>query len=301
MRPPAVGDDLYFEILKSEQLRLRALMVLMATLFTATIVLIVLPRERVPLFQLVEGPLPLRAIALFYGAAFFYELLAQTVLGIVIAKRRRVPELPRYGNALIETSIPTIMMILLADTIGPEIALNSPLPMAYFLFICLSTLRLTASLSIFTGAVAALEYAGLGLYYLGSGAGPATYVASAGPIYAKAVILLAAGVVCGFVGAQIRRRLIASLATLTERNRVVGMFGQYVSPAVVDQLLTQPVEAEGEVRHVTIMFLDIRGFTSFAERRTPQEVVAYLNTLFAAMITIGNANHRIINKCLGDG
>jgi adenylate cyclase len=108
-------------------------------------------------------------------------------------------------------------------------------------------------------------------------------------------------VVCGFVGAQIRRRLIASLATLTERNRVVGMFGQYVSPAVVDQLLTQPVEAEGEVRHVTIMFLDIRGFTSFAERKTPQEVVAYLNTLFAAMITIVNANHGIINKFLGDG
>jgi len=51
-----------------------------------------------------------------------------------------------------------------------------------------------------------------------------------------------------------------------------------VSPAVVDQLLTQPIEAAGEVRRVTIMFLDIRGFTAFAERKTPTEVVTYLNT-----------------------
>jgi adenylate cyclase len=52
---------------------------------------------------------------------------------------------------------------------------------------------------------------------------------------------------------------------------------------------------------VTIMFLDIRGFTAFAERRTPSEVVAYLNTLFATMIRLVNANNGIINKFLGDG
>jgi len=107
--------------------------------------------------------------------------------------------------------------------------------------------------------------------------------------------------VCGFVAAQIRQRLVASLAALTDRNRVVGMFGQYVSPAVVDELLTRPVEAGGEERNVTMMFLDIRGFTAFAERRTPTEVVDYLNTLFGALIAVVNAHHGIINKFLGDG
>jgi adenylate cyclase len=123
------------------------------------------------------------------------------------------------------------MMILLSDAIGPEIALNSPLPMAYFLFICLSTLRMTASLSIFTGCVAALEYSALGYYYLGPGLGQETYVTSVWPIFAKAGVLALAGIVCGFVGTQIRRRLVASLATVTER--VVSMFRQYVSRAVV--------------------------------------------------------------------
>ncbi len=296
-----VDEDLYFEILKSEQLRVRTLMVVMAVLFAAALLLFELPRESVPIFRLVEGTIPFGEIAVFYAAAFLYELVAQAVLGRVIARRRRLPELPRYGNALIETSIPTVMMILVAHGTGAEVALNSPLPLLYFLFICLSTLRLTASLAIFTGSVAGLEYAALGHHYLGTPAGAATYVTSSGPIYAKAAILVGAGIVCGFVGAQIRQRLIASLAALTERNRVVGMFGQYVSPAVVDELLTQPVEARGEVRDVTMMFLDIRGFTAFAERRTPTEVVDYLNTLFGALIAVVNAHHGIINKFLGDG
>lgn len=301
MGPRPLDDDLYFEILKSERLRVRVLMGIMAVLFGATLVLSVLPTEWVPFFRLVRAPLPLGRIAVFYGVALLYELVAQTVLGWALARRRRLPEPPRYGNAFLETSIPTVMMVFLANAVGPEVALNSPLPMAYFLFICLSTLRLTASLAIFTGAVAGVEYAALAYHYLGTSAAPETYVTAVGPMYAKAVILVVAGGVCGFVGAQIRRRLIASLETMSERNRVVGMFGQYVSPAVVDELLSRPVEGAGEVRDVTIMFLDIRGFTSFAERRTPQEVVEYLNTLFGALIAVVNANHGIINKFLGDG
>jgi adenylate cyclase len=299
--PRPLDDDLYFEILTSERLRVRVLIGLLATLFASSLVLIALPTEWVPLFRLVRAPLPLGKIAAFYALALCYELVAHTVLGFAIARRRHLPEPPRYGNAFVETSIPTVMMVLLAGAIGPEVALNSPLPMAYFLFICLATLRLTAPLAIFTGCVAGAEYAALAHHYLGASAGPATYVTAVGPMYAKASILVIAGVVCGFVGSQIRRRLVALLESTTERNRVVGMFGQYVSPAVVDELLTRPVEGAGEVRNVTIMFLDIRGFTSFAEHRTPQQVVEYLNTLFGALIAVVNANNGIINKFLGDG
>jgi adenylate cyclase len=297
----AADDDLYFEILKSERVRVRALAILMGCLFTLSLTLLVLDHDWIPGALLLEHGLPLGKVAGFYGVAFAYELLAHTVLGIVIARRRRLPEAPRYGNALLETSIPTGMMVLLSGAVGPEIALNTPLATAYFLFICLSTLRMTASLSIFTGAVAAIEYTGLGLYYFGVGSASDAYVTSIWSVLTKSGVLLIAGFVCGFVGTQIRRRLIASLETVNERNRVVGMFGQYVSPAVVDQLLNHPVEGAGEERYVTVMFLDIRGFTAFAERRTPSEVVAYLNTLFATMIRLVNANNGIINKFLGDG
>ena len=50
-----------------------------------------------------------------------------------------------------------------------------------------------------------------------------------------------------------------------------------------------------------MMFLDIRNFTTFAEKRTPEEVVAYLESPFEFMIEIVNRHHGVINKFLGDG
>jgi adenylate cyclase len=49
------------------------------------------------------------------------------------------------------------------------------------------------------------------------------------------------------------------------------------------------------------MFLDIRNFTGFAEARSPEEVVEYLESLFGFMIEIVNRRRGIINKFLGDG
>jgi adenylate cyclase len=79
------------------------------------------------------------------------------------------------------------------------------------------------------------------------------------------------------------------------------MFGQHVSPSVVEKLLSQDVEFGGEVRHVCVMFLDIEGFTTFSESRRPEEVVLYLNSLFSEMIDSVNGHNGIVNKFLGDG
>ena len=88
---------------------------------------------------------------------------------------------------------------------------------------------------------------------------------------------------------------------MSEKNKVISLFGQHVSPAVMEKLLQQKGETYGEIRSVSVMFLDIRNFTTFSESRSPQEVLAYLNSLFEFMIEIVNRNHGIINKFLGDG
>jgi adenylate cyclase len=106
----------------------------------------------------------------------------------------------------------------------------------------------------------------------------------------------------GLVAARIRQQYANSLHMLEERNKILYMFGQQVSPAVAEKLLAQPdLELEGEVRHVCVMFLDIRNFTAFAESKTPEEVVRYLNTLFAVMIDSVNNHNGIVSKFLGDG
>ena len=300
MERSALENDLQIEILRSERLRSSALAIVMGTLMVVAPVFFFVPKEWNAFLRIVGDSFPIGWVTLFYAVALLYELGARKVLRDAIERRFEPPEIVRYVNAFVETSFPTVMTMLIAHSIGPSLALHSPVPMLYFLFISLSTLRLARSLSIFTGCVAAFEYAALGLYYFPPGAGE-TFFTSSLPIVMKSVFMIIAGVVCGFVGTQLRQRLVASLETLSEKNRVVGMFGQYVTPAVVDQLLTQPIDQKGEVRHVTIMFLDIRDFTTFAERRSPEEVVEYLNTLFGTMIALVNGNHGIINKFLGDG
>jgi adenylate cyclase len=301
MERSTLHDDLQIEILRGERLRATALATVMAGLTVVSSVFWLMPTARNPMARFMGADFPVGWIVVFYAAAFLYELGARRVLRDAIEARFRPPEIVRYVNATIETSIPTVMIALTSQAAGAEIALNSPLPMVYFLFISLSTLRLGAMLSIYTGALAGIEFTALGLYLLPAEPVEETFFASPWPVFLKSFTMVVVGAACGFVGAELRRRLVASLQTQGEKNRVIGMFGQYVNPAVVEQLLSQPIGQKGELRHVTIMFLDIRGFTAFAERRQPEEVVEYLNLLFGTMIALVNANHGIINKFLGDG
>ncbi len=206
-------------------------------------------------------------------------------------------------NAFVEISIPTLAMMVGAEVSSPAYALHTPPAWGYFLFIVLATLRLNFWLCLFTGVVAAAEYGVLGLYLLSQPQTAAIDPLLIAPINhgMRAGLLFACGVLAGVVSIQIRRQFTRALRSVEEQNRILGMFGQHVSPAVVDRLLSQEVELGGEVRHVCVMFLDIQGFTTFSENRKPEEVVEYLNSLFSFMIDAVNRHDGIVNKFLGDG
>ncbi|TKJ17964.1 hypothetical protein A6V29_01075 [Blastococcus sp. CCUG 61487] len=67
-----------------------------------------------------------------------------------------------------------------------------------------------------------------------------------------------------------------------------GLFRSYMSPAVATSLIADPDQAGlgGRTADVTVLIADLRGFTSFAERHAPHEVVAMLNTLFAEVVPV---------------
>lgn len=297
----ALNDVLAHETLVSERLRVTLLAGLFGTAWmTVLIAYDFFPRIPREVFQ---GRLPFLTANLMIGMALGYELLARTVFGFYIRAKRQPPLITRYANALIETSFPTILLVVAAHIFDPALALLAPPSLLYFLFILLATLRLDFGMCLFTGAVAAVEYIGLAWFYLGQ---PSSALADSALMnlpqhMGKGLLFLIAGLVAGLVSLQIRRQLANSFRLVEERNRVLGIFGQYVSPAVVDKLLTQEVGLGGELHHVCLMFLDIRDFTTFSEKRSPEEVVHYLNSLFEFMIESVNRHNGIINKFLGDG
>ena len=67
---------------------------------------------------------------------------------------------------------------------------------------------------------------------------------------------------------------------LDERERLRAAFGAYVDPGLAERVLREGSDLAGEEVEVSVLFLDIREFTAFAERARPHEVVAMLNQFF---------------------
>ena len=122
---------------------------------------------------------------------------------------------------------------------GDERALGFVVPMFYFMFIILSTLRLDFWLSTFTGFVAGRRVASLmAMFYPGLPRRSYDPWQELGFHVARSVVLLGGGMLAGAVGAQLRRQFVASIAAATARDRVTNLFGQHVSPQVVERLLS---------------------------------------------------------------
>jgi class 3 adenylate cyclase len=89
---------------------------------------------------------------------------------------------------------------------------------------------------------------------------------------------------------------------LRERERIRSTFARYVSDQVAERILKEEDDLglTGELKRVTVIFLDIRGFTTLTEYLHPREVVALLNDYFEIVIEIIFRYEGTINKFIGD-
>lgn len=84
--------------------------------------------------------------------------------------------------------------------------------------------------------------------------------------------------------------------------KIKTLFGQHVSNEVANELISNDDKvSESKPYEVTVMFLDIRDFTLFADSREPKEVANFQNIIFSEFITLVRANKGIVLQILGDG
>ena len=306
MDDPADPDDTTFQRLLNREILLseRRRMLILAGVQALILVLILLTATFVPSFvrSIYHDRAPERAALAAFSAFILYELLAAGVVTIFLRRGRNFPVLGRYMNALVETSFPTLLLYLLAGYLSSPVVIFGTWPaLLYFLFIILSTLRLNFALSAFTGAVAAVELFVLAFVMLHLDWQTEDPDLSIGYHVTRSAVLLAAGLLAGYAGATIKSHFRRALAAASARDRVTNLFGQHVSPRVVERLVAIGAAELSEMRSVCVMFVDIRSFTTAARTRTPAEVVERLDDVFEILVEIVDRHNGIVNKFLGDG
>jgi adenylate cyclase len=92
------------------------------------------------------------------------------------------------------------------------------------------------------------------------------------------------------------------LQTEAERNRVRNAFRRYMAPSLVEELAKHPdmLKLGGELREVTLMFTDVRSFTSISERLDAERLTKFLNRLLTPLSNSILSNRGTIDKYMGD-
>jgi class 3 adenylate cyclase/CHASE2 domain-containing sensor protein len=89
-----------------------------------------------------------------------------------------------------------------------------------------------------------------------------------------------------------------------ERRRIYDLFGRYVPRTVVAELVRRPADRAlalgGDKRELTVLFADVRGFTSFSEHLPPEEVLGQLNKVLRSLVEAAFEEQGTVDKYIGD-
>lgn len=206
-------------MLRSDRVRIITILIVLSLLFVLTV-------ARRLVVEGIDGARGLGIFTLLFGTMIAYEAVTLRRVTRALAEGTEPHPARWIGNVVVEALFPTIglgVLIAMGMT-GPYAALVAPVVLTYFLFISLSTLRLSPTLARLSGLCSAVGYSAVAIYVfaryptpeLGTGMYPIEFYVG------NVVVILVAGLVAGEVARQIRSHVSAALREAREVERIRG-------------------------------------------------------------------------------
>ncbi|MFH1809412.1 MAG: adenylate/guanylate cyclase domain-containing protein [Pseudomonadota bacterium] len=207
-------------------------------------------------------------------------------------------------NVTLEVSVPLVVSLIDLHFLGGRYAFTSTPVLLVFVAVIASGVRWRPALAVYAGVLGAAQQGVL--YVLCRPDIRPEHVLdlpslSWGHAVQRIVMLCAAGVLAGVVAHLGRGIAVRTSAALVEEERLRHLFGEYVSEQALEQVLSGSLALAGERRTVTVLFADIRGFTTLSAAVPPEVVVDYLNRYFDRVCAVVASNRGMVNKFMGDG
>ncbi|CCG42273.1 adenylate/guanylate cyclase domain-containing protein [Magnetospirillum molischianum] len=189
-----------------------------------------------------------------------------------------------YGVEIIADTLSTILKGGRLQAVSPEIAAIIPVVL----------LLAMIALSLLPRPL------GRGLCVVGLGSG---YVVLATVLYVRqGMVLPVSYVVVAIVLSYLLIEFRQYAVERAQRQRIARTFGQYIPPELVAEMSRSDLDVEigGESREMTVLFSDVRGFTTISEGLAPQDLVMLMNAFLSPMTSVIHEHRGTIDKYMGD-
>ncbi|WP_276372620.1 adenylate/guanylate cyclase domain-containing protein [Chryseolinea sp. H1M3-3] len=292
-------SNLKLEEVRSEFQRSYLLISLFSLILVIAVVNFFLLRDSVVKFY--GGVNTFLTLVVFIVVFLLYQSLVLQYLKIKLRRNSGTTFIYKFIHTMIEISFPTTIIFYMMSELRMLSFIDSPVSLTYFVFIILSILHLDFKVNIFAGVFAAMQYAFLVYYGFNYVDYDALYASSTpeNSHYIRAVVLVFSGAAAAFVSRELKNRITSTIDFQEKKNELELLFEQQVSKEVSKALLKEKGVTKGN--EATVMFLDVRNFTAFADTHTPEEVIDYQNKFLGPVIDIINQHQGVVFQILGDG
>lgn len=240
------------------------------------------------------------------GGLFIYEVIANRVLNYRAEKfGKSIHPRFKYINAFIELATITIMLYIYTVYFKQNSLLSDIVMLSlYYLIVFLSAFYLDRYISIVTGIIAAAGYTLLHILNQKTNAAPDTVeeiLYNKYFVYATGILLFLCGMAAAFMANQLQKGIQRTVELVEDENKLFNLFSRQISKEVAQELLDKDGKVPSELRFVSVMFIDIRNFTVYAETQEPEAIVDFQNSFFAIITGVVHKYEGIVNQFLGDG